>query len=106
MDLRLLDQRLGLRASPVNVQRLASIDLRKYNVLILPHTNSPTSLAAVLNAKTVQRIKAWVEAGGTLIALGGSSAFVVGKDRKLSSVRLRRDALDKLADLQDRIMEE
>jgi hypothetical protein len=102
----LLDRRLGLRASPINVQRLASIDLRKYNVLILPHTNSPTSLAAVLNAKTVKRIKAWVEAGGTLIALGGSSAFVAGKDRKLSSVRLRRDALDKLTAYKEALQRE
>jgi hypothetical protein len=92
----MLDRRLGLRTSPVNVQRLGSIDLRKYNVLILPHSWRPSTLGAVLDEKVLKRIKRWVEAGGTLITLGGTSAFVAGKDRGLTSVRLRRDVLDEL----------
>ena len=39
---------------------------------------------------------AWVEAGGTLIAIGGSAAFLANADRGLSAVRLRKDVLDKL----------
>ncbi|HUU83649.1 MAG TPA: M14 metallopeptidase family protein [Phycisphaerae bacterium] len=92
-----LDQRLGLRASPINVQRLGQIDLRRYNVLILPHCWDPAPLGAVLDVKTIGKIKAWVESGGTLIALGSSAAFVAGKELKLGSVRLKRDVLDKLA---------
>ena len=102
----LLDQRIGLRASPINVQRLGSIDLRKYNVLVLPHAAKPAVLAAVLDDKTVLKIKAWVEAGGTLIALGNSAAFVAGKDRGLSSVRLRREVLDKLTVYEETVQRE
>jgi hypothetical protein len=92
-----LDQRIGLRVSPINVQRLGRIDLRKYNVLVVPHCARPAALAAVLDQKTVGRIKAWAESGGTLIAVGSSAAFLAGKDRGLGSVRPRRDVLDRLA---------
>ena len=94
----LLDERLRLRASPINVQRLGRMDLRAYNVLILPHTWSPGMLAGVLDKGAVRRLRQWIEAGGTLIALGNSAAFVAGKDRGLSGVRIRREVLDKLGE--------
>jgi len=92
----LFDQRIGLRVSPVNVQRLGAIDLRKYNVLVLPHVWSPGLLGGVLDESTVKRIKRWVEAGGTLVALGGAAAFVADEQRDLSGVRLKRNVLDEL----------
>lgn len=92
----LLDARLGLRVSPFNLQAMGFADLRKYNVIILPNTWRPAGLGGVLNERTCKRLKSWVEAGGTLVALGNSATFVAGEDRDLSSVRLRRDVLDKL----------
>ncbi len=92
----LLDARLGLRVSPFNLQAMGFADLRKYNVIVLPNTWRPAGLEGVLNERTRKRLKKWVETGGTLVALGNSAAFVAGKDRDLSSVRLRRDVLDKL----------
>jgi len=89
----LLDHGIHLRTSPVNIQYLGRIDLRKYNVLILPNSRS---LSAVLGESAVKQIKRWVEAGGTLIAIGNSAAFAAGKERQLSSVRLRRDVLEEL----------
>ncbi len=93
----LLDARIGLRVSPVNIQRLGRMDLRKYNVIVLPNSWGARMLSAVLNKGSIKRLKQWIEAGGTLVAVGGSAAFVAGKDRGLSSVRLRRDVLDQLA---------
>jgi hypothetical protein len=90
----LLDQRLELRASPINVQRLGSIDLRQYNVLILPSASSG-GLGAVLDESTVGRLRRWVQAGGTLIAYSGS-ASVLAREEGMSSVRRRRDVLDEL----------
>jgi hypothetical protein len=77
----LLDYRLKMRVSPIERSR----DLRKYNVLILPG-GGPVS----------DGVKKWVEDGGTLIALGRASYSIARKDSKFSSVRRRRDVLDKL----------
>jgi hypothetical protein len=77
----LLDYRLKMRVSPIE----GSSDLRKYNVLILPG-RAPVS----------DGVKKWVEDGGTLIALGGAAYTIARKDSELSSVRRRRDVLDRL----------
>jgi hypothetical protein len=77
----LLDYRLKMRVSPIERSR----DLRKYNVLILPG-GGPVS----------DGVKKWVEDGGTLIALGKAAYSIAKKDSKFSSVRRRRDVLDKL----------
>ncbi|MBL7187367.1 MAG: hypothetical protein ISS70_13680 [Phycisphaerae bacterium] len=99
----LLDHQLRLRSSPVNIQGIGGIDLRKYNVLILPDGGD---LGPVLDKKAVEKIKKWIEGGGTLIAAGSSAAFMAGKDRGLSSVRLRRDVLDKLAEYNEAVERE
>ncbi|MBA7552869.1 hypothetical protein ES705_45446 [subsurface metagenome] len=76
-----MDYRLKMRVSPLERSR----DLRKYNVLILPG-GGPVS----------DGVKKWVEDGGTLIALGQAAYSIAKKDSKFSSVRRRRDVLDKL----------
>jgi len=77
----LLDYRLKMRVSPIERSR----DLRKYNVLILPG-RVPVS----------EGVKKWVEDGGTLIAFGQAAYSLANKDSTFSSVRRRRDVLDKL----------
>jgi hypothetical protein len=99
----LLDHQLRLRSSPINIQDIGRIDLRKYNVLILPDGGD---LSPVLDEKAVEKLKKWIEGGGTLIAIGSSAAFVAGKDRDLSSVRLRRDVLDKLVEYNEAVERE
>ena len=93
----LFDTRVGLRTSPVNVQSLGGLDLRKYNVLVLPSTWGGGALRAVLSERTVRKLKTWVEAGGTLIAVGGTAAYLAEEERGLSRVRLKRNVLDQLA---------
>jgi hypothetical protein len=77
----LLDYRLKMRVSPIERSR----DLRKYNVLILPG-----------RGPVPDGVKKWVEDGGTLIALGETVYSIARKDSEFSSVRRRRDVLDKL----------
>ncbi|MHC4947442.1 MAG: M14 family zinc carboxypeptidase [Planctomycetota bacterium] len=91
-----LDARLGLRVSPVNIQHLGRTDLRKYNVIVLPTAWGQAGLAGVLDEPTRAHLRTWVRAGGTLVAFGGSAAFLAHADRGLSSVRLRRDVLGEL----------
>jgi len=101
-----LDARIGLRCSPLNIQYLGRWDLRRYNVIVLPSTFSPGALGSMLNASVRKRLKRWVEAGGTLIAIGGSAAFLAGKDHPIGSVRLRRDVLDKLDEYDEALARE
>jgi hypothetical protein len=93
----LLDVRTGLRSSPINTQSLGRIDLRKYNVLLLPHAWNTSGFGAVLNEPARKKLKSWVEAGGTLIAMGHTAAFLADAKQGLSSTRRKRDVLDKLA---------
>jgi len=76
-----LDYRLKMRVSPIERSR----DLRKYNVLILPN-----------RGPVPDGVKKWIEDGGTLIALGEAAYSIATKDSEFSSVRRRRDILDKL----------
>jgi hypothetical protein len=82
----LLDYRLKMRVAPVSRSR----DLRKYNALILAGRGSVSD-----------GVKKWVADGGTLIALGQTAYAIARKDSELSSVRRRRDVLDKLAVYQE-----
>jgi hypothetical protein len=99
----LLDHQLRLRCSPINIQNIGRIDLRKYNVLISPDGGD---LGTVFDKKVVEKLKKWIESGGTLVALGSSASFVAGRDRGLSSVRLKRDVLDRLAEYDEAVERE
>ncbi|MHC4737274.1 MAG: M14 family metallopeptidase [Planctomycetota bacterium] len=99
----LLDHHIRLQTSPINIQNINRVDLRKYNCLILP---SAGRVSSVLDEKTIKKLRGWVEDGGTLIAIGDSAAFVAGKDRGLSSVRLKRDVLDELCVYEEAIQRE
>ena len=53
----LLDVRIGLRASPMNIQNLGSADLRKYNVVVLPNSFGAGALGGVLNEAVRSHLK-------------------------------------------------
>lgn len=44
---------------------------------MLPDSNG---LGRVLNKMVVDKIKKWIEGGGTLIAIGGSAGFAANKE--------------------------
>lgn len=91
----LLDARVGLRCSPLNVQNLGSADLRTYNVLIIPDAGSAGALRAVLG-EALDPLKSWIAGGGTLIAWGDAAGVLADEELGLSSVRLKRDVLGEL----------
>ena len=99
----LLDYHLRLQTSPINIQSISRIDLRKYNVLILPDS---ADIARVLDEKATGKIRRWVEAGGTLIAVAGSAAFAASTETELSSVRLKRDVLGELDEYREAVKRE
>ncbi|MFM7296177.1 MAG: hypothetical protein ACKO4Q_03025, partial [Planctomycetota bacterium] len=87
-----LDFELGLPVSLLDAQDLGGYDLRRYNVLVLPPAGG---IASVLEPH-LDALRAWVEGGGTLIAIGSSAGALARESLGLSSVRRREDVLAKL----------
>jgi hypothetical protein len=72
------------------------VSLDRYNVLIFPPTMGAGAGAyrAKLGDSGVAALKSWVEAGGTLIGIGGGAEFLADKQIGLTQARLRSQALD------------
>jgi len=96
-----LDQKIGSRSSRIDSKFLRSADLRRYNVLIVPDRYFGSFDEGVVDA-----LGKWVEAGGTLIAIGSSAAELTKKEGGLSSVRQLPDVLDDLNPYRLTIMRE
>ena len=92
----MMDQRLHLGCSFLQLAGLGSTDLRKYTVLVLPPSGDAQSMLGVLGKGGVAKLRAWVEGGGTLIGVGGASTFLADTAAGLSTVRLRTQALKEL----------
>tara|TARA_B100000586_G_scaffold148946_1_gene108183 strand:- start:574 stop:1902 length:1329 start_codon:yes stop_codon:yes gene_type:complete len=89
----LIDYKMKSRASLINAMNFGWQDLSKYNVLILPNGSS---MKKVLGDNGINKLKDWIDDGGTLISYSNSAAFLSDSSVSISSVRLRRQALDKL----------
>ncbi|MGE0480234.1 MAG: M14 family zinc carboxypeptidase [Phycisphaerae bacterium] len=86
----LLDHELGLPASLFDVAARGALDLRRYDVVILP---SPNGGGAAAYGPLIDDVKVWVNAGGTLIALDGAADYLADEKLGLSAVRRRPDVL-------------
>jgi hypothetical protein len=91
----LLDQRLGVPVSLVDIAQLGGVDLAVYNVLVLPDGGG---FSSAIGRGARERIRAWVSAGGTLIAMGGSASFCADSANGLSSVRTPDQVLPRMAE--------
>jgi hypothetical protein len=98
-----LDQRLGVPVSLIDVSQLGFIDLSIYSTLILP---DGWSYSSVIGRPAVERMRSWIESGGTLIAMGSGAAFCTDSTIKLSSVRPREQVLAKLKEYERAATEE
>lgn len=85
-----LDHELGIRHARVSLERDA--DLSRYNVVIVPER------ASTLPDSWTNRLKDWVQAGGTLIAMGNSAEQLSDEKLALSKVRTLPNVLSKLGD--------
>jgi hypothetical protein len=99
--LHLIDHVLGLRASYLDTHNLQSTDLRRYNVLVIPDgANSDTLKIAM------EPLKAWVTAGGTLVAIGSSAAALARETNGIGATRQLPDVLQKLDDYRQAVVRE
>lgn len=95
-----LEQELGLRPTILAEPRLASADLRRYNVIIL------TDAQGDLASEAEQALIAWVRAGGTLIVTGMSAARLARKGGPLTGTRALADAVADLAAFRQALVRE
>lgn len=87
----LLDHEMGLRCAFLDTAQLGGMDLRRYNVLIIPDGGEDGWTDAIGD------LKSWVESGGTLIAIGAAAAPLCAEKDGIGSTRLLPDVLTKLA---------
>jgi hypothetical protein len=94
----LLDYELKYRYSILNYDYFNQLDLRKYNVLILPTTwGGAEAYQQIFKKNGIGKLKEWVTAGGTLIGIENGAAFLADSATGLSKVKLYRQALKKLS---------
>jgi hypothetical protein len=68
-----LERQYGYPVTPIRTAQLAAADLSKFQVLILP---SGGNYAGILGEGGIERVKNWVAAGGTIVALGDAVSFL------------------------------
>ncbi len=83
----MLEQQYGYPVTVMKTQSIARADMTKFNVLILPSGGGYTR---VLGAGGVRKIKDWVQAGGTLITIGGATIWLTEKDVGLLATERKR----------------
>src|SRR5205085_8845830 len=66
----LIEQRYGYPVTTLRADLLRGADLSRYNVLIMPSGNYNSVLG------DVTKLREWLQQGGTLVALGGASAWL------------------------------
>lgn len=69
----LLDQKYPFPYSPVNVDRLGSVNLDDYNVLMIP--DSWGGLSGEISESLTGRLRDWIRAGGTVVASGSAAMW-------------------------------
>jgi hypothetical protein len=81
-----LEHRYGVRFTAVSTLWLVSGDLSQFNVIIIPDASSGT-LNRILGTDGANRIRSWAQTGGTLITMGGASAWAARENVNLTSAR-------------------
>jgi hypothetical protein len=81
----LFDQWTGFGVNRIRAGELGSVDLKEYDVLILPGAGN---LGATIDSALVARLRTWVREGGTLIGTESSAAFLGKGGSRLTGVEM------------------
>ena len=83
----LFDTRYDIKISKIDLNYLKEVDLSSYTDIILPGTRGKTGLTP----KMAEKLKKWVEAGGTLIAYRNAVNWL--NKQKIFELKLKKDSL-------------
>ncbi|HYR29732.1 MAG TPA: M14 family metallopeptidase, partial [Thermoanaerobaculia bacterium] len=78
-----LDVDTPIPHSTLSAETLRNVDLSEYEVLVFPDGN----YADRLGKSGVDKIKAWVNEGGTIVAVKGANSFLRAKDVEVSKLK-------------------
>ncbi len=88
-----IERQFGYPVTVIRTDQLASADLSKFQVVVLPDTGSGAGYSAVLGANGARHLKDWVESGGTLIGIDGALEYLASSTVGLLSVSQENRAL-------------
>lgn len=71
-----LDQAYQIPHIVINTRTVGSIPLERFNVIVLPELTNAGLLKTQLGDAGVERLKRWINDGGTLVAIGSGADFV------------------------------
>ncbi|HVR40621.1 MAG TPA: hypothetical protein VMU84_16115, partial [Thermoanaerobaculia bacterium] len=78
-----LDVDTPIPYTALSAESVRNVDLDRYEVLVLPDG----SYADVFGKRGIEKIKAWVQNGGTIVAIKGASSFLRDKDVEISKLK-------------------
>jgi hypothetical protein len=81
-----IERQFGYPVSVVRTQQLATADLSKFNVIILPEGGFGEGYSAALGPNGARRLKDWVQTGGTLVGIGSALQFLASPAAALLSI--------------------
>ena len=82
----MLERELQYPFTAMDPENIPYTDLRQFNVIILPDGYSG-AYSSRIGSAGLDKLRQWVKDGGTLIAIGGATSYLVAKDSKMTSAR-------------------
>jgi hypothetical protein len=82
-----IERQFDYPVTAIRSKRLGQVDLRRYQVLILPSSGWGPGYADVLGEKGAKNLKDWVSKGGVLIGIGNANRYLADPDIDLLSIR-------------------
>jgi hypothetical protein len=76
-----LERQFGYPVTVIRTRQLASADLSRFHVIILPDATSGDGYASTFGSEGIRRLKDWVLAGGTLVGAGGGAVSFLSESR-------------------------
>ncbi|MEK7660684.1 MAG: M14 family metallopeptidase [Pseudomonadota bacterium] len=80
-----IERNIGFNVTPIRTRNLRSASMARFDVLILPDTNA--GYLTMLGEDGISNLKAYVQNGGTIIALGGATRFLAAPNVELLATR-------------------
>lgn len=87
-----IERQFDYPVTAIRTSRIATSDLRLFDVLILPETDSDRDYASVLGEGGIANLKDWISKGGVLIGIGNANRFLADPNFDFLAIR-REDAV-------------